>query len=114
VSLPSRLSSVFSSAKESEPYGWSEKQLHNYDAIFFGLEEELSMQGEGSCGCPECKKKQQKGKSRMMLMIGSDSPENESKKSNKTTSKEGESRSLFKLLQIRFPAKVQSKKKKKG
>jgi hypothetical protein len=86
--------------------------LHSYGVIFFGLEEELSMQDEGSCGCPECKKKQRKGKSLMIMAIGSGSPENESKESSKTTSKEGESKSLFKLLQIRFPAKVKSKKKK--
>lgn len=71
------------------------------------------MQDEGSCGCPECKKRQRKGRSQMLLMIGSGSRENESGDSSKTTSKEGESKSLFKLLQIRFPDKVSKGKKKK-
>jgi hypothetical protein len=90
------------------------KQLHSYGETFCGPEEVLFMQGEGSCGCQECKAKQRKGKSQMLLMIGSASPEKESNESSKTTSKEGEKQSLFKLLQIRFPDKVQSKKKKKG
>lgn len=70
------------------------------------------MHDEGSCGCQECKKKPRKGKSLMIMAIGSGSPANESNESSKTTSKEGESKSLFKLLQIRFPGKVKGKKKK--
>ena len=67
----------------------------------------------GSCGCPECKKKQRKGNSRMLLVIGSGSPAKESEESKKNTSKEGEKQSLFKLLQIRFPAMRKKKKTKK-
>jgi len=71
------------------------------------------MHGEGSCGCPECKKKRRKGSSQMIVMIGSGSPAKGSEESKKTTSKEGEKQSLFKLLQIRFPAMRKKKKTKK-
>jgi len=70
------------------------------------------MQDEGSCGCPKCKNQRQKGKSRMIAMIGSASAEKESNDSNKTTSKGEEKQSLIRLLQIRFPGKVRKQKKK--
>lgn len=70
------------------------------------------MRDADSCGCLKCKSQHRKEKSRMILMVGSASPENESKDSSKTTSKSEEKQSLIKLLQIRFPGKVRKQKKK--
>jgi len=70
------------------------------------------MQDKGSCGCPKCKGQRRKGKSQMLMMIGSASAEKGSNDSSKTTSKGEKKQSLIRLLQIRFPGKVRKQKKK--
>lgn len=68
------------------------------------------MHGEGSCGCPACRK----ASSQTKKATGRNSQESEYGTSKKSTSHEGKGKgSLIKLLLVRFPAMKKKKQTKK-